>query len=358
MIIHGGMKFWASVAAAGLVVTTACHAQRGERVSIECRQEVINLCGLTRDPEILRDCLSTKNDQLSKSCYDEIAARVGKQMGDAERKAQPKFEAQAKALGAVEHSYGSDPLKKLDFYAADTAVGKAPPLVVFVHGGGWKRGDKANATGTAKIKHYRELGYAFASINYPLVPDAKVEEQAADVAASVAYLRKNAARLGFDPDRIVLMGHSAGAHLVALVGTDPQYLRAAGLDFSAVKGVVPLDGAAYDVPSQMVEGEKIMNSTYVQAFGTDPARQKTLSPYWHADGPNAPRFLILHVERKDGAAQSKLLGEALRMAGTPVEVQGFAGKGLQGHMEINRKLGEADYPATAVVDAWLKEVFG
>lgn len=358
MIIRGGMKFWASVAATGLVITTACNAQRGERVSIECRQEVVKLCGLTRDPEILRNCLSTKNDQLSKSCYEEIAARFGKVQNDAERAAQPKFEAQAKALGAVEHSYGSDPLQKLDFYAADAAAGEVPPLVVFVHGGGWKRGNKANATGSSKIKHFHESGYAFASINYPLVPDAKVEQQAADVAASVAYLRTNAAKLGFDPNRIVLMGHSAGAHLVALVGTDPQYLRAAGLDFSAIKGVIPLDGAAYDVPSQMVEGEKIMNSTYVQAFGTDPARQKALSPYWHADGPNAPAFLILHVERKDGTAQSKLLGEALRKAGTQVEVQGFAGKGLQGHMEINRKLGEADYPATAVVDAWLKRVFG
>ena len=95
------------------------------------------------------------------------------------------------------------------------------PLVIFVHGGGWKRGDKNNATGQHKARHYVRQGYAFASINYRLVPDATVEQQAADVASAVAYLRGNAQRLGIDAKLIVLMGHSAGAHLVALVGTRP-----------------------------------------------------------------------------------------------------------------------------------------
>ena len=90
-------------------------------------------------------------------------------------------------------------------------------------------------------------GWAFASANYRLVPQATVEQQAADVASAIAWLRANAAKEGLDPDRIVLMGHSAGAHLVALVGTDPHYLKAAGVPMGAVKGVVLLDGAGYDV---------------------------------------------------------------------------------------------------------------
>ena len=69
-------------------------------------------------------------------------------------------------------------------------------------------------------------------------------------------------------------------------------------------------------------------------------------------------FLTLHVQRADATAQSRALGDALRKAGTTATVQGFAGRGLRGHMEINRKLGEPDYPATAVVDAFLKERFG
>lgn len=300
----GGTKFWASLAAGAILAATACNAERGDR----------------------------------------------RERGERGERSEQRL-----TKRATELSYGSDPLQKLDYWRPN---GANAPLVIFVHGGGWKRGDKGNATGQYKAPHYREQGYAFASINYRLVPAATVEQQATDIANAIAYLRRDAARLGFDPNRIVLMGHSAGAHLSALVGTDPQYLRAAGLDMSVLNGVIPLDGAAYDVPTQMTEGPKVMHDTYEQAFGNDPVRQKALSPYWQATGPNAPSFLILHVERADGARQSGALGEALRKAGTPAEVRAFDGKGLKGHMEINRQLGDPDYPATAVVDAWLKRAFG
>jgi hypothetical protein len=108
----------------------------------------------------------------------------------------------------------------------------------------------------------------------------------------------------------------------------------------------------------MSEGAKIMSDTYVQAFGTDPSRQKALSPYWHAQSPNAPAFLILHVDRADGKRQSEALADALRKGGSKVQLNAFEGKGMQGHAEINRKLGDLTYPATPVVDAWLKAVFG
>jgi acetyl esterase/lipase len=153
------------------------------------------------------------------------------------------------------------------------------------------------------------------------------------------------------------MGQSAGAHLSALVGTDMRYLKKAGLGPKSLRGVIPLDGACYNVPRQIAEGGDFMLDTYIQAFGTDPERQKALSPTFHAAAPNSPSFLILHVQREDGAAQSKALGEALRKADTPAVVKGFEGRGLAGHTEINRKLGDPSYPATPVVDEWLKGVF-
>lgn len=253
--------------------------------------------------------------------------------------------------------YGTDPLQQLDYWPPQSGNRRAP-LVVFVHGGGWKRGSKDNATGPWKAPHYTGEGYAYAAINYRLVPDATVEQQAADVARAVRHLIDNAAKLGFDPGRIVIMGHSAGAHLVALVGTDEQYLRGAGLSFSNLDGVVPIDGAAYDVPKQIADGGNFMHDTYMQAFGEDPARQSALSPTRHAAAPNAPAFLLIHVQRKDGLAQNIALETALRKAGTRVERRAFPGSGLKGHMEINRSLGDPAYAATPVVDAWLKGVFG
>ncbi|WP_336926468.1 alpha/beta hydrolase [Alteraurantiacibacter palmitatis] len=251
-------------------------------------------------------------------------------------------------------AYGTDRLQQLDYWAG---ASRNAPLVIFVHGGGWQRGDKRMMLGSAKLRHWQAAGYAVASLNYRLVPDATVEQQAADVASAVAYLKANAGGLGFDARRIALVGHSAGAHLVALAGTDPTYFRAAGLAMNDVAGIVPLDGAGYNVPDQMGENERLMGNTYRQAFGTDPVRQRALSPTLHAAAPNAPAFLILHVQREDARRQSEELAAALRRAGTDANVQGFAGRGLRGHAQINRRLGEPDYPATPVVDAFLTRIF-
>ncbi len=274
----------------------------------------------------------------------------------------------------IELAYGPAPLQKLDYYrpsapapAVDSpqapthAFSQLPaqgsPLVVFVHGGAWDAGDKRNATGQEKIDHFLAQGYAFASLNYRLIPSCTVEEQAQDVASALAFLFAQAGDLGFDLSRVVLMGHSAGAHLAALVGTDMRYLAAAGLGPDALRGIVLLDGAAYDVPYQVANVGKMMQRTYFEAFGKDEARQNKLSPIHHAAAPNVGAFLILHVQRPDSIAQSNALAGALNAAGTDAQVMGFDGKGLTGHLEINRRLGDPSYPATPVVDQWLNQVF-
>lgn len=265
----------------------------------------------------------------------------------------PAAAQQAQAPQPREITFGADPLQRLDFYPPASTARSPAPLFVFVHGGGWKRGDKRNATGAAKIAHFTGRGYAFASVNYRLVPAAKVEDQAQDIANGLARLIRDVKVLNVDPNRIVLAGHSAGAHLAALIATDPKYLRRAGVGIERLQGVILLDGAAYDVPAQASEGPGIMRPTYAQAFGADPARQRALSPYFHAAAPNAPRFLILHVEREDGRRQSEALAAALRKAGTQAEVRALRGRGLRGHMEINRSLGDPDYPGTGIVDDWI-----
>lgn len=278
---------------------------------------------------------------------ERLRERLADRQGSDERQHGPRAQTIA---------YGSDPLQQLDVYAAQGTRAKAP-LVLYVHGGGWKRGSKDVAASRYAPGHFTGLGYAYASINYRLVPEATVEQQAGDVALALKALLDRADQLGIDRSRVVITGHSAGAHLVALVGTDAQYLRGVGLSFADLDGVLPNDGAAYDVPAQVRQTGPMMKDTYDQAFGADPARQRALSPTFQAPSPNAPAFLLIHVQRKDGIAQNKDLEAALRRAGTAVERREFDGKGLQGHAEINRRLGDPTYAATPVVDDWLKRVF-
>ena len=255
-------------------------------------------------------------------------------------------------------SYGSDKAQQLDLYRARGTAGPAP-LILFVHGGGWTNGSKDSATGRHMAPHYTALGYHFATIDYRLVPDATVEKQAQYEAAALKHLLGRAGSLGIDPGKVVLMGHSAGAHLVALVGTDPQYLRRAGLSYQDVDGVIPLDGAAYDVAEQMKQSRlPLLKRRYDAAFGKDPARQRALSPISQAADPNAANWLILHVDRVDGRQQSQDLARALRRAGAEADLREFEGKGMKGHMENNRRLGDPAYPATPVVDAFLARLFG
>jgi arylformamidase len=323
----------------------------GERLPAECREEIIALCGTDRAQ--MRSCLAERASELSETCRASLRERMEARGG---REGAGRRDGGAAVVGARPQtlSYGSDALQALDLWVPRGA--KSAPLVLFVHGGGWKRGSKDNAGSRSLPGHLTAQGYAFASINYRLVPAATVEQQAADVAASLAYLLKRADALGIDRSRVVLTGHSAGAHLVALVGTDERYLKAAGLSFADIDGVMPNDGAAYDVVQQMAQAGRLMSDTYEQAFGTDVARQRALSPTLHAAAPNAPAFLLIHVQREDGVAQNAALAEALKRGGSHVDIGSFEGDGLLGHMEINRKLGEPDYPATKVMDAWLKTV--
>jgi acetyl esterase/lipase len=319
-----------------------------------CRAEIQRLCGTDR--AAIRSCLRDRSAELSEGCQTALRERMEARGAAGGRRGAGAGSATAQAPAPQAIAYGSDALQALDLWVPQG--GKPAPLVLFVHGGGWKRGSKDNAGSRAMPGHMLAQGYAYAAINYRLVPVATVEQQAADVAAALAHFLKRADELGIDRSRVVLTGHSAGAHLVALVGTDERYLKAAGLSFADIDGVMPNDGAAYDVPAQIAGAGPMMKSTYTEAFGTDPARQKALSPLAHAAGPNAPAFLLIHVQREDGVAQNKALAEALKRAGTPVEIGSFPGEGMQGHAEINRRLGEPDYPATPVMDAWLAKVFG
>jgi arylformamidase len=245
--------------------------------------------------------------------------------------------------------YGRADKQRVDLYRPASG-GKGQPLILYVHGGGWSNGTHRQVA--SKPEWASRMGLWFGSIGYRYLPEAPVETQAADVGAAIRKARSEAARHGYDPNRIILMGHSAGAHLAALVASDPQY---AGDAFSAIKAVIPIDGACYDVPTQIKAAPFMAKRTYIPAFGREPARQKALSPLSHAGGRDAPRWLMIYVtSREDARAQSNALAAALREGGAQAAVKGIAGN----HMTANRDFGTADYPAQAEVDALVRSVAG
>lgn len=225
-------------------------------------------------------------------------------------------------------AYGPDPLQAFDLYDNPGATGS---VLAFVHGGGWTRGDKAIVHSLPD--YARRHGFTLASIGYRLAPQVSAREQADDVAAAVAMIGRTL------PGRpVVLVGHSAGAHLVALVGVDPIYLAAHGLAPADLAAVIPLDGAGYDATEPRMDGPigRQLEQMYDAAFGDQRAE---LSPILRVRAGQAyPPFLIFHIEsRRDSTRQSRRLADALIAAGGQAEVVAAPG---DTHGDINAEFGQ------------------
>lgn len=133
---------------------------------------------------------------------------------------------------------GADEKHKLDLYLP--ADKKEYPIVLFVHGGGYRKGDRKNVANFGKAMAAEGVGVA--AVGYRLFPKVKHPEQIGDVAKAFVWLKDNAAKYGGSPKKLFLAGHSAGGHLVALLGADPTYLKAEKASLADVKGVIALAG--------------------------------------------------------------------------------------------------------------------
>lgn len=254
-------------------------------------------------------------------------------------------------------AYGDHDLQRLDLYVPNAAG--PHPLLIMIHGGGWRIGDKATLNcGAGKAAFAAERGWALASINYRLTPEVQHPAHVQDVAAAIAWLRRHGSEYGVDPETIVLMGHSAGAHLAALVATDPTYLAAHNASLDMLGGVILLDGAGYDIPSLLAHrgAERVLHEIYRDAFSDDQDLHRDASPQTHvASGTGIPPFLITHTDRLASRSRSAAFGAALRQAGVEADVLGSPG---DTHAEINQKIGESGHPPTEAAIRFMDRVHG
>ena len=255
------------------------------------------------------------------------------------------FAAHPRVHRDLPYSGSKNERQTLDLYAP--AEGKGHPVVFWIHGGGWQAGKKSEVQ--AKPRAFVDKGFVFVSAGYRLLPEATIKEMAGDLAKALRWVHDHAKEYGGDPDTIFVMGHSAGAQLAALIGSDHRYLKAEGLSPSILKGCVPVDGDTYDVPMQVGTVEERRAKSYRQKFG-DEASQKDLSPITHvAKGKGIPPFLILHVaDHPETKGQSQRLAKALREAG--ISARAFPAEG-KNHGTINSDLGlPGDKPTEALFE--------
>jgi len=225
--------------------------------------------------------------------------------------------------GYVPHTglaYGTADRQVLDLYTpqgAPEARSEPAPVIVYFYGGSWKSGSRQTYKFIAEALAPR--GYVVVVPDYRLYPEVRFPAFVEDAARAVRWVRNNARQFGGDPDRIILMGHSAGAHIAALLAFDERYLAEAGVPAAAIRGLVGLAGPYAFDPLAYSSTRPI----FAGVTDIDTAR-----PVTFADGEGVPA-LLLH-----GAADTTVLpwnthqlAARIREADGPATVRVYPGTG-------------------------------
>lgn len=237
---------------------------------------------------------------------------------------------------------------QLDVYEPDGGRGlfaRKKPVVIYIHGGGWAKGDRKRVY---KMPEWlTSKGYVFVAMDYRKVPATTIDGQVHDVTAAMNWARKNIRKYGGDPNRMVLMGHSAGAHLSALIASKGQA--------KGFRGIIPNDVQAYDLLAYATKRGSI-GSMFGLAFTDEPKNWMRWSPATYARSTKRmPPHLILYSSSQGERRRSISIGYAnlIKGLGTPTEI--FHGTAYR-HGAIAARLGTSGDAASAAIERFLKRV--
>lgn len=214
--------------------------------------------------------------------------------------------------------YGSNNAQIVDVYQPDQCRNTKCPVVMWVHGGGWKNGDTSGKQSTELQTVWANQGIVMVGVNYRLSPEVMHPGHVEDVAAAINWVHDNIGKFGGDNNRISLLGHSAGAHLVALVTTNPRFLAKYGLNPGRdIRNVFPVDTASFDLTkTTFLVGRRVR-----QAFGSDPEVLRDASPiYQVVEGGSYPAFILSAVSTRDDSVETnRTLQQKLQAIGANAE---------------------------------------
>ncbi|MGI2031780.1 alpha/beta hydrolase [Rhizobium panacihumi] len=307
-----------------------------------CRADYRQYCrGVRPGGGAIVACLRERAQSLSPAC----GAALDDFRADRRRGGRPSDVTALPGGARVQHdvAYGTAPQQRLDLYRPDKPV-KDAPVIVMVHGGAWALGSKsASNVIDNKVSHWLPKGVLFVSVETRLLPNADPLSQAEDVASALAFVQQKAASWGGDPQKIVLMGHSSGAHVAMLVTTDSDLARKAKL--KPWLATIALDSAALDVTSIM-RGDHAR--LYDRAFGKDPSYWAKASPAAQLrDGQTLPPILLVcSTLRRVSCDQARAFAQK---AGGKAQVLPVALR----HEDVNARLGTPGI-YTEDVDSFLR----
>ena len=256
-------------------------------------------------------------------------------------------------------------LALVDVFRVDD--GQRRPLVLLVHGGSWVSGDKAGFE-MRIVPWWLKLWFVAAPVNFRLASrinqplSVAPRDQAGDVAAALAWLISQADTYKIDREKIVILGYSSGAHLVALLATDENILREAGVDETHVKGVISFDVHAYDVPYalKLMVGSKVEQNMRLirHLFGNTKEEQLNGSPIHFVDKWASKSLIVsvgadIETPGTHGyivSMAAKRYSEALSAAGHDVEIFHDS---KESHESLVRGFGMPDDPVTRVVECFI-----
>jgi acetyl esterase/lipase len=216
--------------------------------------------------------------------------------------------------------YGELSRQRLDVYTPDAkAFPGARPVIFFLYGGGWQAGERSQ---------YRFVGEAFASRgflvvipDYRVYPEVRYPEFVRDAAKAFAWTHREAARLGGDPAHIVVAGHSAGAHIGAMLAFNDRFLREAGLARADVHAFVGLAGP-YDFKPE--------EPSFVAIFSGEGDSDQAMPPRFVHGGEPPALLLIGDGDKRVGRYNQERLAARLQAVGSPVEARVLEGYGHPG----------------------------